>query len=78
MAFIKVATVSDHAVEDTCPHVGAPLSEGELAGRQLICPWHGAAFDIATGANLCPPARRGIRSYPVQIVSDEIQVDVAD
>jgi len=65
-----------YAVDDTCPHRGGSLWEGEVEGIEVSCPLHGARFDLATGANLCPPASSGVRSYPVQLVGDEVQVDV--
>jgi nitrite reductase/ring-hydroxylating ferredoxin subunit len=65
-----------YAMEDTCTHRGAPLSEGECEGTVVICPWHGAQFDVTSGSNLTPPAPHGVASYKVQIVGDEIQVDV--
>jgi nitrite reductase/ring-hydroxylating ferredoxin subunit len=65
-----------YAIEDTCPHRGAPLSEGELSGTELVCPWHAAAFDVTTGAHLSPPAPRDVACYKVQVVGDEVQVDV--
>jgi nitrite reductase/ring-hydroxylating ferredoxin subunit len=65
-----------HAIDDTCPHRGGPLWEGELAGVEVTCPWHGARFDVTTGANLGPPARTGVASYKVQVVGDEIQIDL--
>jgi nitrite reductase/ring-hydroxylating ferredoxin subunit len=65
-----------YAIEDTCPHRGAPLSEGELTGTQVVCPWHAARFDLPTGANLSPPASRGVQSFKVQVVGDEVQVDL--
>jgi nitrite reductase/ring-hydroxylating ferredoxin subunit len=65
-----------HAIDDTCPHRGASLWEGELAGTEVTCPWHGARFDVTTGANLCPPAPSAVASYKVQVVGDEVQIDV--
>jgi nitrite reductase/ring-hydroxylating ferredoxin subunit len=65
-----------YAIDDTCPHRGGPLSEGQVEGAEVICPWHGAAFDLATGAHLSPPATHGVASYRVQVVGDEVQVDV--
>jgi nitrite reductase/ring-hydroxylating ferredoxin subunit len=65
-----------YALEDTCTHRGAPLSEGECEGTVVVCPWHGAQFDLTSGSHLSPPASRGVASYKVQVVGDEIQVDV--
>ena len=65
-----------HAIEDSCCHRGASLWEGELDGTEVICPWHGARFDLTTGAALCPPASRDQLCYPVQLVGDEIHIDV--
>ena len=65
-----------YAIDDTCPHRGASLSEGELEGHEVVCPWHAAAFDVTTGAHLCPPARSDVASYKVQVGGDEIQVDL--
>jgi nitrite reductase/ring-hydroxylating ferredoxin subunit len=65
-----------YAIDDTCPHRGAPLWEGELEGTEVTCPWHGARFNVTSGAHLCPPAPKGVASYKVQVVGDEVQVDV--
>jgi nitrite reductase/ring-hydroxylating ferredoxin subunit len=64
------------AIDDTCPHRGGPLSEGELNGSEVVCPWHGARFNIATGAHLSPPAPRDVTAYKVQIVGNDVQIDV--
>lgn len=40
------------ALEDACPHAGAPLSAGVLRGEHVVCSWHGWKFECATGA--CP------------------------
>ena len=65
-----------YAIDDTCTHRGAPLSEGDVEGQELTCPWHGARFDVTTGSHLCPPAPKGVTAYKVQVVGDEVQVDV--
>ena len=46
---------SFHAIDNMCTHVGGPLSEGELSGCEVTCPWHGAVFDVTTGQVLGPP-----------------------
>ncbi|HET9235497.1 MAG TPA: Rieske (2Fe-2S) protein [Candidatus Eisenbacteria bacterium] len=40
-----------YAVGDSCPHMGASLSDGYIDGRTVICPWHGWMFDLETGAS---------------------------
>lgn len=64
-----------YAMEDSCCHRGAPLWEGDLEGKEVTCPWHGARFDVTTGQNLCPPASRAQAIFKIQVVGDEIQVD---
>jgi nitrite reductase (NADH) small subunit len=40
-----------HAIDNTCPHRGGPLSEGPLDGTVVRCPLHMWAFDVTTGAS---------------------------
>lgn len=63
-----------YAVHDCCTHARIPLSDGALEGRQVICPWHGAMFDMASGRATCGPAVDAVRCYPVRQVGDRIQV----
>ena len=65
-----------YAIENTCPHRGGPLSEGILAGEEVICPWHGSRFNVKTGAVTNPPARTGVRSFPVKIEGNDVLVEV--
>jgi nitrite reductase/ring-hydroxylating ferredoxin subunit len=65
-----------YAIDNTCSHSGGPLAEGDCTGTEVLCPWHGAAFDVTTGKHLSPPARRDVAAYKVQVVGDEVQVDV--
>jgi nitrite reductase/ring-hydroxylating ferredoxin subunit len=65
-----------HALDDTCPHRGAPLSEGELEGAAVVCPWHGAILDLATGNVTRPPAVAGIATYDVRLDGEEIAIAV--
>ena len=53
------------ALEDTCSHSGAPLCEGALDGTTVLCPWHGAAFDLRSGAALSSPASLPVRCFRV-------------
>jgi 3-phenylpropionate/trans-cinnamate dioxygenase ferredoxin component len=65
-----------HAIDDTCTHVGGPLSEGEIEEHVVTCPWHGAQFNLKTGEVLGPPARKPIRVYKVQVEGDSIKIEV--
>jgi len=67
---------SCRAVDDECTHAGGNLSEGEVEDSTVICPWHGARFDLATGAVLSGPAGSPVKSYPVRIEGSGIWVDV--
>ena len=64
------------AVEDVCTHDGGPLVEGEAEGEEIVCPRHGARFNIKTGEALCMPAVEPIECYPVKIENNEIFVCV--
>lgn len=62
-----------HAIDDTCTHRPASLTEdGELDDGVLICGWHGSMFDLATGRNVGPPACDALRTYDLQIAQQII------
>jgi nitrite reductase/ring-hydroxylating ferredoxin subunit len=65
-----------HAVDNICTHAYARLDEGRLRGHRLICPLHGASFDVRTGAVLGAPAVQPLATYPVRIREGHIEVDV--
>ena len=65
-----------YAIDDTCPHRGASLSEGMCRGGQVMCPWHAARFDLTTGQVLCPPAQSNVAAFAVQVVGDDVQIDI--
>jgi 3-phenylpropionate/trans-cinnamate dioxygenase ferredoxin subunit len=65
-----------HAIEDVCTHDGGPLVEGTvLNGCEVMCPRHGARFDIRTGAALSFPAFEATTTYAVQIDGDDVLVE---
>ena len=65
-----------YAIDDTCPHRGGPLSEGEVEETEVTCPWHGACFDLTNGAVLGPPAEKGVSSYKVVVEGNEVKVEL--
>jgi nitrite reductase/ring-hydroxylating ferredoxin subunit len=66
-----------HAIDGTCTHRGGPLGEGELVGNVVTCPWHGARFDVTTGAVLGPPAPEGVKSHRVTVEGESIFIELA-
>ena len=65
-----------YAINDTCSHRGGPLGEGELHGAIVTCPWHGATFDVQTGAVTGPPARASVRSFRVRVDGNDVLVEM--
>lgn len=64
-----------YAIEDVCTHDGGELDAGELEGCRVMCPRHGAYFDVTTGAALTPPAILPVRTFVVRIVDDAVYID---
>jgi len=56
-----------YATQDECTHADGPLSEGDLDGCAVICPWHASAFDVRDGSVLIGPATEPLRTYRVVI-----------
>ncbi len=65
-----------YAIDDSCTHVGAPLSGGELDGTKVICPWHGGVFDVTTGAVEEGPPSEDVACYAVRVVGSDIEVEL--
>jgi nitrite reductase (NADH) small subunit/3-phenylpropionate/trans-cinnamate dioxygenase ferredoxin subunit len=63
------------AIDDTCPHMGASLSDGAVEEGIVTCPWHAWRFRLCDGAWADNP-RVKIGSYPVRIEGDEVQVQI--
>lgn len=71
------------ALQNRCPHRGAPVCEGRLGGfftasepyapaleregEILRCPWHGWEFDVTTGRSVCSPEKVRVKSYPAGV-----------
>jgi len=64
------------AIGDVCSHDDGPLGEGEIEGYEVICPRHGARFDIRSGKVNSLPAVVDIPAYPVRVSGDQIEVGI--
>ena len=67
-----------YAVADTCSHGLASLSEGEVVGNEIYCPFHGGAFDIRTGKATERPCTIAIATYSIVQEGDALSVEVAE
>jgi 3-phenylpropionate/trans-cinnamate dioxygenase ferredoxin subunit len=65
-----------YAVEDVCTHDGGPLDQGDLEGANVVCPRHGATFDVRTGDVITLPAVVPLMTFAVSIEGDDVFVDV--
>jgi len=69
-----------YAIDDTCTHEEASLSEGTLylddEEPQVECPKHGAIFEISTGQVLTLPAVKSVRSYKTKVEGNAVLVSV--
>lgn len=65
------------ALDNICTHAHARLSEGRLRGTRLICPLHGASFDVRDGRVLGAPATRPLMTHALRIVDAGIEISVA-
>jgi nitrite reductase/ring-hydroxylating ferredoxin subunit len=62
------------ALDNTCTHAEARLCEGRLRGTRLVCPLHGAAFDLRDGRVLAPPAVQPLARHLVRVTAGVIEV----
>lgn len=69
------------AIDDTCTHQEASLSEGfameDLKGRCVVeCPFHGAHFDLRTGEAVTLPATKPVKKYNVRVEGEDVEVEL--
>ena len=64
------------AIGDICTHDDGPLGDGDIEGHNVVCPRHGAEFDVRTGEAVGMPAVVDIPAYPVQVRDGVIFVGV--
>ena len=64
------------ALDNTCPHRGGPLAEGDVIGDEIVCPWHLWGFELATGRCAGAP-EVGVATHEVRIEEGRILIKVA-
>ena len=67
-----------YALDDMCTHAGGIMHFGDLVKGEIQCPVHLAAFDVKTGEALSGPASESIRTYPVRVDGNHIEVGIEE
>lgn len=67
-----------YALDDVCTHDGGPLSEGPIEDHTIVCPRHGAKFDVRTGDALTMPATQPTAKHEVKVEGDDVLVRIAE
>lgn len=72
-----------YAIDNTCPHMGGSLYDGNLEENNIICPRHGSAFDVTTGKNVQNAKILFLKfkvadvlSYPVKVEGSDILIGI--
>ena len=63
-----------YATSNICTHEHVHLSDGYLEGKLIECPLHAGTFDVTTGKGMGPPITCDIRTFPVRVVAEAVQV----
>lgn len=64
------------ATGDLCTHDGGAIGDGELVEDEIVCPRHGARFNLKTGKAMSLPAVEGIPVYPVRVIEGYVEVGI--
>lgn len=65
------------AIDNQCPHKQGPLCDGIVSGATVSCPLHGWRICLETGAVVRPAVHLNVRSYPVRVSGDVIEVNLS-
>ena len=76
IAVFRTADGSIFAIEDRCPHLGGPLSQGIVHGAQVTCPLHNMVIDLASGGVVGPDSGC-VLTLAVKVKGDRILLDVS-
>jgi len=62
------------ATENICTHEYALLTDGLLEGCEIVCPYHQGKFDVRDGKVTAAPPYENLRTFPVRVTGDDIEV----
>ena len=90
-AQVLIANLSGtyYALDDLCPHLAVPLSQGTINAACVVCPGHGSEFELATGkvtkwvgrkpgflSRMMEGKAHNARMFPITIENGKIHVDI--
>ncbi len=61
-----------YAMDNCCPHKGAPLAEGVVIDNLVICPWHRWTFDLTSGKCTVNPMAPLVACFEVKVEGEDI------
>jgi len=67
-----------YAIDNLCPHRQAPLVAGKIENGIVVCPWHAAQFDLATGKGLPGSHRADLCAYNVKVEGADVMIGVRE
>jgi nitrite reductase/ring-hydroxylating ferredoxin subunit len=65
-----------HVLADRCSHMAGPLSEGDIAGGCVRCPWHGSVFRLSDGWNVKGPATAPQPAFEMMITNGRVEARI--
>jgi len=76
VALFRTEETEVHAISDSCPHKGGPLSDGIVHGKKVTCPLHNWVFSLETGEAQGADAGR-VDTYVVRIEDGRLLMDAS-
>lgn len=77
---VPIAMIRDgeeiFALHDMCTHGAARLTDGFVENGCVECPLHQGLFDLRTGAAMCAPLEEPVRTFPVRVVAQRVQIEL--
>lgn len=65
-----------HALSAHCTHYGAPLAKGALSRDRIVCPWHHASFELASGDQLEAPGLDSLACFTVAVKENDVFIEL--
>ncbi|MEQ8387746.1 MAG: non-heme iron oxygenase ferredoxin subunit [Alphaproteobacteria bacterium] len=67
-----------YCTDDICTHGMASMSDGDIEGEDIVCPWHEGTFNIKTGEATGAPCTIPLKIYKAVIEGDAVFVELPD